>query len=60
MVGVGYVGLACKNAGGYPARAIMQAQVEANVGDIGHDHFHAYYAKRHLNFVQSNCFVHCI
>lgn len=46
MVGVGYVGLACKNAGGYPARAIMQAQVEANVGDIGHDHFHAYYAKQ--------------
>lgn len=46
MVVVGYVGLACKNAGGYPARAIMQAQVEANVGDIGHDDFHAYYGKQ--------------
>lgn len=41
---VGYVGLACKNAGGYPTRAIMQSQTEANAGDIGHDAFHAYYA----------------
>ena len=45
MAIVGYVGLACKNAGGYPMRPIVQSQVEANVGDIGHDAFHAYYAK---------------
>jgi peptidoglycan/LPS O-acetylase OafA/YrhL len=42
---VGYAGLACKNAGGYGERPIMQARLEANAGDIGHDVFHAYYAK---------------
>lgn len=45
MALVGYVGLACKNAGGYPNRPIMQARVQANEGDIGHEAFHAYYAK---------------
>ena len=45
MAFIGYVGLACKNAGGYPLRPIMQARVEANIGDIGHETFHAYYAK---------------
>jgi peptidoglycan/LPS O-acetylase OafA/YrhL len=45
MAAIGYVGLACKNAGGYPLRPIMQARVEANVGDIGHETFHAYYAE---------------
>jgi peptidoglycan/LPS O-acetylase OafA/YrhL len=45
MAVLGYVGLACKNAGGYPDRPIMKSQVEANVGDIGHEAFHAYYAK---------------
>jgi len=44
MAIVGYVGLACKNAGGYPNRSIMQARVQANEGDIGHEAFHAYYA----------------
>jgi peptidoglycan/LPS O-acetylase OafA/YrhL len=44
MALVGYVGLACKNAGGYPSRAIMQERVQANEGDIGHETFHAYYA----------------
>jgi len=41
---VGYVGLTCKNAGGYPLRPIMQTQIEANAGDIGHEDFHTYYA----------------
>jgi peptidoglycan/LPS O-acetylase OafA/YrhL len=45
MAVVGYVGLACKNASGYPTRAIMQERVEANVGDIGHEVFHTFYAK---------------
>ena len=45
MAVIGYVGLACKNSGGFPLRPIMQARVEANVGDIGHETFHAYYAK---------------
>jgi peptidoglycan/LPS O-acetylase OafA/YrhL len=44
MALVGYVGLSCKNAGGYPDRPIMQARVQANEGDIGHEAFHAYYA----------------
>ena len=44
MALLGYVGLACKNAGGYPSRPIMQARVQANEGDIGHEAFHAYYA----------------
>ena len=43
MALVGYVGLICKNAGGYPMRPIMQSQVEANIGDIGHEAFHTYY-----------------
>lgn len=45
MVLIGYVGLMCKNSGGYPDRPVMQSRVEANRGDIGHDAFHAYYAK---------------
>jgi peptidoglycan/LPS O-acetylase OafA/YrhL len=45
MALIGYVGLACKQAGGYPSRPIMQSQIEATTGDIGHDAFHAYYAK---------------
>lgn len=45
MVVVGYVGLACKNAAGYPDRHIMQSRVEANTGDIGHEAFHAHYAE---------------
>ena len=45
MVGVGYIGLACKNANGYPNRPVMQSRIEANTGDIGHDAFHAYYAE---------------
>jgi peptidoglycan/LPS O-acetylase OafA/YrhL len=43
MALVGYVGLICKNAGGYLMRPIMQSQVEANIGDIGHEAFHTYY-----------------
>lgn len=42
---LGYVGLACKNAGGYPNRPVMQGRVQANDGDIGHEAFHDYYAK---------------
>ncbi len=42
---VGYTGLSCKNSGGYPNRPIMQSQIEANAGDIGHDAFHTYYAE---------------
>ena len=45
MALVGYVGLACKNSSGYPARSIMQERVQSNVGDIGHEAFHAYYAE---------------
>jgi peptidoglycan/LPS O-acetylase OafA/YrhL len=45
MTLVGYMGLACKNAGGYPMRPIMQTQVETHVGDIGHEAFHAYYGQ---------------
>lgn len=48
MAIVGYVGLACKQAGGYPSRPIMQSQIEANTGDIGHDVFHTYYAKNYF------------
>lgn len=45
MALVGYFGLTCKNAAGYPGRPIMQERVQANVGDIGHEAFHAYYAE---------------
>ncbi len=45
MAVMGYVGLMCKNSAGYPDRAVMQSRVEANSGDIGHDAFHAHYAK---------------
>jgi len=45
MALMGYVGLMCKNTGGYPSRPVMQSRVEANAGDIGHDAFHAYYAE---------------
>lgn len=43
---IGYIGLICKNADGYPSRPIMQSQIEVNAGDIGHNAFHAYYAEK--------------
>lgn len=43
---IGYVGLACKDAGGYTGRPIMQMREEANFGDIGHEAFHIYYGQK--------------
>ena len=54
MGAIGYIGLACKNADGYPTRTIMQSQIEANAGDIGHDAFHAYYANEFLPCADQN------
>ena len=45
MIVIGYMGLDCKRAGGFPDRLVMRQRVEANQGDIGHEVFHDYYAK---------------
>lgn len=44
MAIVGYVGLACKQAAGYPSRPVMESRIESHAGDIGHEAFHTYYA----------------
>jgi hypothetical protein len=46
MAVLGYVGLACKNAGGYPDRPIMQANTSIVHGEIEHGAFDEYYSSK--------------
>jgi hypothetical protein len=44
MVAIGYVGLACKNAGGFPTRSIIKSNTSITHGDIDHSNFDDYYS----------------